>query len=68
VGDSLRVAVTDDGVGGADPARGTGLIGLGDRVGALGGTVTVTSPRSGGTSIVAELPLAAAEPAPAAHD
>jgi signal transduction histidine kinase len=67
VGDSLRVAVIDDGVGGADPARGTGLIGLGDRVGALGGTVTITSPRSGGTSIVAELPLAVGA-APAARE
>lgn len=57
--DQLRVRVADDGVGGADPARGTGLVGLGDRVGVLGGTVTVTSPRAGGTTIVAELPLAA---------
>jgi signal transduction histidine kinase len=54
----LHVRVTDDGVGGADPARGTGLVGLADRVGALGGTLTVTSPRAGGTSIVAELPIA----------
>jgi signal transduction histidine kinase len=57
VGDRLHVRVSDDGVGGADPSRGTGLVGLGDRVGALGGTVTVTSPKGGGTSIVAELPL-----------
>jgi signal transduction histidine kinase len=57
VDDRLCVNVADDGVGGADPARGTGLIGLGDRVGALGGTVAITSPPSGGTSIVAELPL-----------
>jgi len=57
VDDHLRVRISDDGVGGADPARGTGLVGLGDRVGALGGTVTVTSPRAGGTTIVAELPL-----------
>jgi signal transduction histidine kinase len=55
--DLLCVRVTDDGIGGADPGRGTGLVGLGDRVGALGGTLTVTSPRAGGTTIVAELPL-----------
>jgi signal transduction histidine kinase len=59
VGERLRVLVTDDGVGGADPTRGTGLIGLADRVGALGGTITVTSPRADGTRIVADLPLAA---------
>jgi signal transduction histidine kinase len=52
----LRVSVSDDGVGGADPARGSGLIGLSDRVGALGGTLAVASPVGGGTSIVAELP------------
>jgi signal transduction histidine kinase len=57
--DHLRVQVTDDGVGGADPSRGSGLVGLADRVGALGGTVTVTSPKAGGTTIVAELPVAA---------
>jgi signal transduction histidine kinase len=58
VGERLRVSVADDGVGGADPSRGTGLVGLGDRIGALGGTVTVTSPKAGGTTIVADLPLA----------
>ena len=39
----LEVVVVDDGVGGADPARGSGLQGLLDRVGALGGTIAVTS-------------------------
>jgi signal transduction histidine kinase len=63
--DDLRVRVTDDGVGGADPSRGSGLVGLGDRVGALGGTVTVTSPKAGGTTIVAELPVAASLAGPA---
>ena len=41
----LRVSVRDDGVGGADPARGSGLVGLRDRVEALGGTIAVDSPR-----------------------
>jgi signal transduction histidine kinase len=68
VGKSLRVRVTDDGVGGADPGRGTGLVGLGDRVGALGGTVTVSSPKAGGTSIVADLPLTAGLASPARRD
>jgi signal transduction histidine kinase len=48
--------VTDDGVGGADPATGSGLLGLADRVEALGGRLQVTSPRGVGTRILAELP------------
>jgi signal transduction histidine kinase len=56
-GGLLRVRVSDDGVGGADPASGTGLIGLADRVEALGGTVAVSSQAGAGTSIVARLPL-----------
>lgn len=54
----LHLHVRDDGTGGADPHRGSGLIGLKDRVEALGGTITVDSPASGGTSVHAELPLA----------
>jgi signal transduction histidine kinase len=53
----LRLTVRDDGAGGADPARGTGLIGLKDRVEALGGTIAVASPVGGGTSVNVELPL-----------
>jgi signal transduction histidine kinase len=53
----VHVAVADDGVGGADPASGSGLRGLADRIDALGGTFTVTSPPGGGTVISAELPL-----------
>ena len=53
----LLVAVVDDGVGGADPARGSGLRGLIDRVEALGGRLTVASPTTGGTRLTAELPL-----------
>ena len=52
------VDVRDDGVGGADPADGTGLNGLADRIGALGGTFLVESPRGGGTRITVELPVA----------
>ena len=53
--DRLRVDVTDDGVGGADPS-GSGLQGIADRVGAVGGTITVRSPREGGTHVRLELP------------
>ena len=51
------VWIADDGVGGADPARGSGLNGLVDRVEALGGRLEVDSPPGGGTSIKAEIPL-----------
>ncbi|MEY2513374.1 MAG: hypothetical protein QOJ89_732, partial [bacterium] len=57
-GDELLIAVVDDGVGGADPARGSGLRGLSDRVETLGGTLVVTSPPRAGTRVVARLPLA----------
>lgn len=53
----LRVLIRDDGVGAADPSRGSGLIGLTDRVEALGGTITVLSPPGEGTSVLVELPL-----------
>jgi signal transduction histidine kinase len=53
----VRVSVRDDGAGGADPARGSGLIGLKDRVEALGGTISVQSPVGAGTSVHVELPL-----------
>jgi signal transduction histidine kinase len=53
----LRVTVRDDGSGGADPRRGSGLRGLEDRVAALDGRFEVTSPPGEGTSVVAELPL-----------
>jgi signal transduction histidine kinase len=43
-GDTLRLLVRDDGVGGADPSRGSGLIGLSDRVAAVGGRIEITSP------------------------
>ena len=52
---SLRVAVRDD--GGADPARGSGLLGLKDRAEAIGGTISLRSPHGAGTSLQVELPL-----------
>jgi signal transduction histidine kinase len=54
---TLRVTVRDDGVGGAEPARGSGLLGLRDRVEAIGGTLTLESRRTLGTSLIVELPL-----------
>jgi signal transduction histidine kinase len=52
----LRVEVRDDGRGGADPSRGSGLRGLEDRVAAVGGTLRVDSPPGRGTSVVVEIP------------
>jgi signal transduction histidine kinase len=56
-GDELRLAIRDDGVGGADPARGSGLIGLKDRVEAMGGTIVVESVRGEGTSLFVKFPV-----------
>jgi signal transduction histidine kinase/ketosteroid isomerase-like protein len=56
-GDVLRLEVRDDGIGGADRTRGTGLVGLADRVAAAGGTIAITSPPGDGTTISVELPL-----------
>ena len=55
--DRVRIEVDDDGLGGADPARGTGLRGLTDRVEALGGILEVESPAGGGTHLAAEIPI-----------
>jgi signal transduction histidine kinase len=55
-GDRLVVEVRDDGIGGADPAAGTGLAGLADRVTAMGGTMDLLSPRGGPTTLLVELP------------
>ena len=52
----LRLLVADDGIGGANAARGTGLVGLADRVEAQGGTLLIQSPLGGGTRIEAEFP------------
>jgi PAS domain S-box-containing protein len=51
------VEVSDDGVGGADPATGSGLRGLADRVEALGGSLEVASPAGAGTTLRAEIPV-----------
>jgi signal transduction histidine kinase len=56
-GRALRLSIRDDGVGGADPVRGSGLIGLKDRVEAIGGTFRVESPIAAGTSLFVALPL-----------
>jgi signal transduction histidine kinase len=55
-GGRLIVVVADDGLGGADPSRSSGLRGLADRVEALGGSLAVDSPPGGGTRVRAELP------------
>lgn len=57
-GDQLLVQVSDDGVGGADPGRGSGLVGLGDRIAVLGGRLDLSSPAGGGTVISALIPCA----------
>ena len=56
-GTAVRVTVSDDGVGGADTAAGSGLLGIADRLEALGGSLSIVSPRDAGTSLVARLPL-----------
>jgi signal transduction histidine kinase len=55
--DTLHVEVADDGAGGADPAAGTGLRGLADRMQILDGTLDVTSPPGEGTRVTARIPL-----------
>jgi signal transduction histidine kinase len=55
-GNRLVIEVRDDGIGGADPTRGSGLAGLRDRVAGLGGSMYVISPEGGPTTISVELP------------
>jgi signal transduction histidine kinase len=52
-----RLAIRDDGIGGADLSHGSGLVGLSDRVEALGGTFQLMSPAGGGTALVVEIPI-----------
>ena len=54
--ETLCLSIVDDGVGGADSSRGSGLIGLKDRVEALGGTIDVASPPGSGTRVDVEIP------------
>ena len=56
----VELEIRDDGKGGADPARGSGLRGMADRVAALGGTFEFVSPAGGGTTLRAAIPCAAA--------
>jgi signal transduction histidine kinase len=53
----LQLSIRDDGIGGADPERGSGLIGLKDRVDALNGTIAIESPPGGGTIIDVKIPV-----------
>jgi signal transduction histidine kinase len=57
-GDALRIAITDDGVGGADPAKGSGLRGVERRLGTFDGILAVNSPVGGPTIVVIEVPCA----------
>ena len=61
----LRIVIRDDGIGGADPARGSGLIGLSDRVQAAAGSLTVSSPVGHGTELLVQLPI---EPLPGSEN
>jgi PAS domain S-box-containing protein len=56
-GGVIRLSIHDDGCGGADPSRGSGLMGLTDRVDALGGTIEVASPSGAGTTLLITLPF-----------
>ncbi len=56
VNGALHVSILDDGVGGADSSRGSGLIGLADRVAAIGGSMSVASPPGDGTALRVSLP------------
>jgi signal transduction histidine kinase len=56
VGSNLRLSIRDDGIGGADPTNGSGLIGLRDRVEAVGGQMTISSHAGSGTSLLVEMP------------
>ena len=66
---AVIVVITDDGAGGADPAAGSGLKGVADRIEALGGRLQVQSPAGRGTQLLADIPVAPAWPeeAPEGH-
>jgi len=57
-GEDLLIEIADDGIGGADPATGTGLRGLRDRLASVNGSLEIRSPLGGGTHLVARIPLA----------
>jgi signal transduction histidine kinase len=54
---NLQLSIRDDGIGGADAAKGSGLIGLTDRVEALGGKLAISSAAGSGTSLLVEIPV-----------
>ena len=56
-GANLRLSISDDGIGGADPHKGSRLIGLVDRVEALGGHLRISSLVGSGTSLLATIPF-----------
>ena len=58
-GDALVLQVSDDGTGGADPARGSGLSGLAQRAAVVDGRLDIVSPAGGPTRVTVELPLQA---------
>jgi PAS domain S-box-containing protein len=64
----LQLAIRDDGIGGADATQGSGLVGLSDRIEAVGGTLTVSSQPGDGTHIRAEIPLSTGTPPTAATE
>jgi signal transduction histidine kinase len=54
---TVTLAIRDDGIGGADPTRGSGLVGLRDRIEALGGRIEVSSPAGHGTTVLIAVPV-----------
>jgi signal transduction histidine kinase len=62
--DELTVEITDDGVGDADPSRGSGLNGLIDRLAAVDGTLEIDSPTGAGTRLTARIPIPVSAPLP----
>ena len=65
---TLQLSIRDDGIGGADATQGSGLVGLSDRIEAVGGTLTVSSEPGDGTDIRAEIPLEGGTPTTAATE
>jgi signal transduction histidine kinase len=61
VDERMVILVEDDGVGGADPAAGSGLRGVADRIETIGGRLQVRSVPGGGTRLAAEIPLGGEE-------
>jgi signal transduction histidine kinase len=53
----LQLAIRDNGIGGAEPAQGSGVVGLSDRIEALGGTLRLTSPPGNGTTLLVHIPI-----------